>query len=269
MKTKIQTLHSQYLQEKRKNKRRVISCQLIVLGLLFLSWEFFSRIQWLDPLIFSMPSKVWNLMAAKIADGTLFTHASVTLSETIIGFILGTAGGTLIAAVLWWSPFLSKVLDPYLVVLNSMPKVALGPIIIVAFGPGMTSIIAMGALLSIVITTLVVYNAFRQVDENYKKVLLTFGASKRQLFHYAILPACYPTIISTLKVNVGLAWVGVIVGEFLVAKQGLGYLIIYGFQVFQFQQVMMSLIVIAILATVMYKMIESLETILMKRISKY
>ncbi|SDH63937.1 NitT/TauT family transport system permease protein [Alteribacillus persepolensis] len=268
MKTNIQTLHRQFLKNKRKKTRQVVSCQLLLLALLFLSWEWFTRMNWLDPLIFSMPSKVWDLMTTKIADGSLITHATVTLSETLAGFIIGTVSGTLTAAILWWSPFLSRVLDPYLVVLNSMPKVALGPIIIVAFGPSMTSIIAMGALLSIVITTLVVYNAFRQVDDNYKKVLLTFGASKRQLFRYAILPASYPTIISTLKVNVGLAWVGVIVGEFLVAKQGLGYLIIYGFQVFQFQQVMLSLIVIAILAAVMYKAIEALEHLLMKRVRK-
>ncbi|RSL31964.1 ABC transporter permease [Salibacterium salarium] len=265
MKSQIQILHKQYLQKRKKEKRQVISTQLLLLGVFFLSWEILSRLQWLDPLIFSMPSRVWSLTIEKIADGSLLTHSSVTLTETIVGFTLGTVGGTFIALVLWWSPFLSKVLDPYLVVLNSMPKVALGPIIIVAFGPGITSVIAMACLLSVVITTLVVYNAFRHVDENYKKVLLTFGADKKQLFRHAILPACYPTIISTMKVNVGLSWVGVIVGEFLVAKQGLGYLIIYGFQVFQFQQVMMSLLVIAVLASLMYKSIEGLEKYLIKR----
>ncbi|MDQ0298477.1 NitT/TauT family transport system permease protein [Salibacterium salarium] len=265
LKYQIQTLHKHYLHKIKKEKRRIIGTQLLLLCVFFLTWEVLSRLQWIDPLIFSMPSRVWELAIENIADGSLLIHSSVTLTETIIGFTLGTIGGTCIALILWWSPFLSKVLDPYLVVLNSMPKVALGPIIIVAFGPGIPSVIAMACLLSIVITTLVVYNAFQQVDENYKKVLLTFGATKKQLFRHAVLPACYPTIISTMKVNVGLSWVGVIVGEFLVAKQGLGYLIIYGFQVFQFQQVMMSLLVIAILASLMYKSIEGLEKYLMKR----
>ncbi|WP_051302231.1 ABC transporter permease [Salibacterium aidingense] len=268
LKTSIQTRHNDFLQNRKTEKRRILSTQLLLLGLFFLSWEILSRMEWIDPLIFSMPSRIAELFMEKSLDGSLLLHTSVTLSETIIGFLLGTAGGTFIALVLWWSTFLSRVLDPYLVVLNAMPKVALGPIIIVAFGPGIPSVIAMACLLSIVITTLVVYHAFQQVDENYKKVLLTFGATKKQLFQYAVLPACYPTIISTMKVNVGLAWVGVIVGEFLVAKQGLGYLIIYGFQVFQFRQVMLSLIVIAVLAAFMYKSIEALESFLIRRSRK-
>lgn len=206
-----------------------------------------------------MPTQIWSLFLEMAGDGRLLTHTSVTLFETMLGFLLGTLGGTLLAALLWWSPFSSKVLDPYLVVLNSMPKVALGPILIVGLGPGFTSIIAMGALISVIITTIVVYTAFKEVDENYIKVLRTFRASKTQVFRRAILPASFPTIISTLKVNVGLAWVGVIVGEFLVSKQGLGYMIIYGFQVFNFTLVLLSLAVIAVLATCMYKCVEYLE----------
>ena len=135
-----------------------------------------------------------------------------------------------------------KFLDPYLVVLNAMPKIALGPILIVALGPNFTSIMAMGALISIIITTIVVYTAFREVDPNYIKVFDTFGANRMQSFKEAILPASFPTIISTLKVNVGLSWVGVIVGEFLVSSRGLGYMIIYGFQVFNFTLVFLALV---------------------------
>jgi NitT/TauT family transport system permease protein len=187
-----------------------------------------------------------------------------TLSETVLGFILGTLLGTILAAILWWSPFLSRVLDPYLVILNAMPKVALGPILIVALGPSMSSIIAMGAIISIIITTIVVYTSFKEVDPNYLKVLQTFGASRYQCFKEAILPASFPTIISTLKVNVGLSWVGVIVGEFLVSSKGLGYMIIYGFQVFNFTLVLLSLLVIAVFATIMYQLVELLERKLIK-----
>src|SRR5690625_3177817 len=145
-----------------------------------------------------------------------------------------------------------------------MPKVALGPIIIVALGPGYLSIIAMGAIVSVVITTLVVYSAFKEVDPNFDKVLKSFGATRWQCFKEAIFPATLPTMISTLKVNVGLSWVGVIVGEFLVSKNGLGYLIIYGFQVFDFTLVMASLILIAVFAAIMYKIVEQIEKWLIK-----
>ncbi|TMW71807.1 ABC transporter permease [Alteribacter natronophilus] len=257
-------LHSEYVRGLKREKRLVRLTQLAILILFFAAWEYLAAQRILDPLLFSSPTRVWNLLMLRVSDGSIFVHSSVTLFETILGFILGTVAGTGMAAMLWWSRFLSRVMDPYLVVLNSMPKVALGPILIVGLGPGFTSIIAMGALISVIITTIVVYNAFREVDENYVKVIRSFGASKQRSFFSVVLPASFPTIISTLKVNVGLAWVGVIVGEFLVSKQGLGYLIIYGFQVFNFTLVMMSLLVIAVLATLMYQLVELLERKLMK-----
>lgn len=264
LKTNVQKLHEQFLRGKKKERIYVVLSQLTIVIAFFSLWEMASRLRWIDPLLFSMPSRIWSLFITRITDGSLFLHTSVTLFETVLGFLLGTLFGTMLAAILWWSPFVSRVLDPFLVVLNSMPKIALGPILIVALGPSFTSIIAMGVLISLVITTLVVYTAFKEVDHNYVKVMQTFGARKAQIFRSAILPASFPTIISTLKVNVGLAWVGVIVGEFLVSKQGLGYLIIYGFQVFNFTLVLMSLFVIAILATVMYQLVELVERKLIK-----
>ncbi|MEB2278693.1 ABC transporter permease [Lysinibacillus xylanilyticus] len=257
-------LFKQYLQMLKKEKRYVRLYQLIILLVFFCGWELLSRFGWIDRLIFSSPTQVWHTLVEKVSDGTLTLHVGVTLMETIIGFIAGTLIGTLIAIVLWWSPMLSKVLDPYLVILNAMPKVALGPILIVALGPGYFSIIAMGALISIIITSIVVYTAFKGVDPNYCKVLQTFGATRWQIFREVILPASFPTIISTLKVNVGLSWVGVIVGEFLVASKGLGYLIIYGFQVFNFNLVLMSLLIIAFFATIMYQVVELIEKAIVK-----
>lgn len=256
---KIDALYNQYKEALIKEKKQVRLYQLVIFIVFFTSWEVSSRLQWIDPLLFSSPSKIAHLFFEKLYDGSLLGNVSITLSETVIGFILGTLLGTALAALLWWSPFLSKVLDPYLVILNAMPKVALGPILIVALGPGFTSIIAMGAIISVIITTIVVYTAFREVDPNYLKVLNTFGATRFQSFREAILPSSLPTIISTLKVNVGLSWVGVIVGEFLVSAKGLGYLIIYGFQVFNFTLVLMSLLLIAVCATIMYQLVELLE----------
>ncbi|KAA0562107.1 ABC transporter permease [Bacillus sp. CH30_1T] len=260
----IKQKHLEYIQSMKKEQRWVWFYQALIFFVFFSLWELASRSSWIDPLIFSSPSKIWKLFLVKLGDGSLLANLSVTLGETIIGFILGTLLGTLLAALLWWSPFLSKVLDPYLVILNAMPKVALGPILIVGLGPGFTSIIAMGTVISVIITTIVVYTSFREVDPNYLKVMQTFGARRGQMFKEVILPASFPTIISTLKVNVGLSWVGVIVGEFLVSAKGLGYMIIYGFQVFNFTLVLLSLLVIAVFATIMYKLVEQLEKKLIK-----
>ncbi|HWK23895.1 MAG TPA: ABC transporter permease [Ureibacillus sp.] len=259
-----QKLHEQFLQSLRKEKKWVRFYQILILIAFFGLWELASHLRWIDPLIFSSPTKVINLLIDKISDGSILAHISYTLFETVLGFILGTLVGTILAAILWWSPFLSKVLDPYLVILNSMPKVALGPILIVAMGPGMSSIITMGAIISVIISTIVIYTSFRNMDANYLKVLQTFNATRYQMFKEAILPSSFPTIISTLKVNVGLSWVGVIVGEFLVSSKGLGYLIIYGFQIFNFNLVLMSLLIIAVFATIMYQLVELLERKLIK-----
>nr|WP_263325350.1 ABC transporter permease [Neobacillus sp. Marseille-Q6967] len=263
-KNKVILLHQQYIHSLKIEKRWVRFYQVIIFVLFFTGWEFASQQRWIDPLIFSSPSRVWNLFLENIKDGSLLTHLSVTVTETVFGFLLGTLAGTILAAILWWSPMLSKIFDPYLVILNAMPKVALGPILIVALGPGYSSIIAMGAIISVIITTIVVYTSFKEVDPNYLKVLQTFGATRMQCFKEAILPASFPTIISTLKVNVGLSWVGVIVGEFLVSAKGLGYMIIYGFQVFNFTLVFLSLMVIAVFATIMYQLVELLEKKLIK-----
>jgi NitT/TauT family transport system permease protein len=261
----LQHLHKQYLASLKKEKRIIFFFQSVIFILFFLLWEIASRFHWIDPLLFSSPTNVWHLFVQKIADRTLFVHIGITLTETIFGFILGTLLGTCLAALLWWFSRLARILDPYLVVLNAMPKVALGPILIVALGPNFTSIVAMGAIISVIITTIVVYTSFKEVDENYIKVLKTFGATKRQCFTEAILPASFSTIISTLKVNVGLSWVGVIVGEFLVSKQGLGYMIIYGFQVFNFTLVFLNLLIIVTLATMMYQFVSIIEKKLLKR----
>ncbi len=258
-------LHLAYLRGKVRQRWLVHLCQLLLLVLFLGTWEWAAQTGHINVLLFSSPSKIAVLFWQQLTNGSLLPHTYVTVMETIVGFCLGTLLGTLLATLIWWSPFLSRVLEPYLVVANSMPKVAIGPIFIVGLGPGLLSIIGMGCAISIVITTIVIYTSFKEVNPNYVKVMQTFGANKRQVFTKAILPATIPTIVSTLKVNVGLSWVGVIVGEFLVSQKGLGYLIIYGFQVFNFTLVMMSLGVIAVVATLMYQAVSYLESRLTKQ----
>ncbi|WP_212939294.1 ABC transporter permease [Paenibacillus antibioticophila] len=260
-------IKEKWLQHRRRKKRRarqVLATQLLLLLSLIGLWELAGRLRWIDVLIFSYPSKVGAQIVKDIVTGELWPHLFMTVGETAVGFLLGTLVGTLIAVLIWWSPFLSKVLDPYMVVFNSMPKVALGPIFIVLFGAGFTAIVVTTLSITVIVTTLVVYNSFNEVDSNLIKVIRTFGGNRRDVFVKAILPASFPAIVSTLKVNVGMSWVGVIVGEFLVAKIGLGYLIVYGFQVFNFTLVLSSLVIIAVVATAMYQMVVYVERKLLK-----
>ncbi|MCM3702769.1 ABC transporter permease [Paenibacillus macerans] len=250
---------NQHRKQKRKRNHMVLAVQIILLLLLIGWWELAGRMKWIDVLIFSYPSKVTKQIFQDAASGELWPHLAMTVGETAVGFLLGTLLGTLLAVLIWWSPFLSKVLDPYMVVFNSMPKVALGPIFIVMFGAGFTAIVVTTLSITVIVTTLVVYNSFNEVDANLVKVIRTFGGQRRDVFMKAILPASFPAIVSTLKVNVGMAWVGVIVGEFLVAKIGLGYLIVYGFQVFNFTLVISSLVIIAVVATAMYQVVVYIE----------
>lgn len=255
-----------YVRRRRRSTALILAAQLVILVGSIGLWEIAGRQKWIDVLIFSYPSKIFGLLWENLLEGTLLPHVWVTVLETLCGFLLGTLCGTMLAAVIWWSNFLARVLDPFIVVLNSMPKVALGPIFIVAIGPGLGSIVATALAVTVIITTLVVYSSFKEVDANYIKVVRLFGGGRLTVFRRVILPASFPTIISTLKVNVGLSWVGVIVGEFLVAREGLGYLIIYGFQVFNFTLVISSLFVIALVATLMYQAVAYLESKLSRKL---
>ncbi|RAV02364.1 ABC transporter permease [Paenibacillus sp. YN15] len=255
----------EYRAAQQKRNRLVRLTQLLILLGAFGLWELAGRLKWIDVLLFSYPSKIFTLLYEQISTGEMLPHIGATVWETFVGFVLGTVAGTGLAVLIWWSPFLERVLDPYIVVLNSLPKVALGPLFIVGLGPGYTSIIGMTLAITVIITTLVVYSSFKEVDVNYLRVIRVFGGGKTQIFRKAIFPASIPTIVSTLKVNVGLAWVGVIVGEFLVSKEGLGYLIIYGFQVFNFTLVIASLLVIAVVAALMYQAVAWLENRLNNR----
>jgi len=244
--------HQEFLQKYRVRKLSIAVSQISLLVLFFALWEIAARLKWIDPFIMSQPTRVLKTIFTLTADGSLFMHTGITVLETIIGFLSGTILGTIIAIILWWSDFVAKVLDPYLVVLNALPKTALGPIILVWIGGTASSIIVMALLISIVVTILNVYLAFESCDEDKIKLLTTLGATKLQILTNVILPASVPAIISVLKINVGLSLVGVIVGEFLVSKAGLGYLIIYGGQVFKMDLVMTSVLILAIAAALMY-----------------
>lgn len=242
-----------YLKKVRLRKTSILLIQLLILVFFFTFWEIAANLKLIDPFVTSQPSRMVNTLINLYNSGDLFLHIGVTCLETVLGFTIGTIIGTIIAVLLWWSEFACRVFEPYLVILNSLPKVALGPIFIIWIGAGPQSIIVMALAVSLVVTILEVLNAFLQTDEDKVKLVQTFGGNRLQVFTKVVFPSNIPAMINALKVNVGLSWVGVITGEFLVSKAGLGYLIVYGGQVFQLDLVMTSVIILAIAAALMYQ----------------
>jgi len=195
----------------------------------------------------------------------LFNHLYVSTLETIAGFLLGTILGLAIAVLLWWFKKLATILDPYLVILNSLPKTALAPIIILWAGVGFSGIVVTAATISVVVTIMTLYTGFMGVEKDKIVLIQTMGATKTQVLTKVVIPSNYPTILSVVKVNIGLAWIGVIVGEYLVSKAGIGYLILYGSQTFKLDLVMMGVFVLAVIAALMYFLAAWLE----KKFLKY
>lgn len=257
--------HELYLKKVKKEKIMLALFRVSILVVFIALWELAANLKWIDPFLTSSPSRMFSSFMNFIEDGSIWRHIWVTCYETILGFTLGTLIGTIIAIILWSFPFVSKVLDPYLVVLNALPKVALAPIIIFWVGNGTTAIIVIALLISIVTTIITVLTGFNEVDKGKMTLMTTLQATKVQKLMYLVFPSNIPVLISALKINVGLSWVGVIMGEFLVAREGLGFLIVYGGQISQLDMVMMSIVILSIIAFIMYKLVAILEGKLEKR----
>ena len=257
------TERKQYLRRIKFNKIAVFSTQIILLILFIAVWEMLANKGIIDSFITSQPSRMLETFM-NLSQNGLLQHLGVTCFETIVGFLSGTILGVIIAIILWGSKFLSKVSEPFLVVLNSLPKIALGPVIIIWVGAGTPAIIVMALAISLVVTILEILNGFLNTDSEKLKMARTFNANKIQLLTKIVIPANISTFINSLKVNIGLSLVGVISGEFLVSKAGLGYLIVYGGQVFQLDLVMASVVILAVVAAVMYEAVVLLEKLILK-----
>ncbi len=260
---KPETERNMYLR-KIKNRKRFILCMQI--GLLFgviVLWEVSARIGIIDSFITSQPSEILKTILNLSSEG-LFLHLSVTCLETLVGFVSGVVLGLIVASLLWWFQTFSDIFEPYLVILNSLPKIALGPIIIIWVGAGVQAIIVMALAISLIVTIMELINGFRNTDKDMIKMAQTFGANKWQIFFKIVFPANITTLVNSLKINLGLSLVGVIAGEFLVSKAGLGYLIVYGGQVFQLDLVMASVIILAVFAAIIYKFVLIFEKIILK-----
>ena len=222
----------EYVKQKQKERKQVRIWQCSLLVCFVFGWELAVRQDWISGFIFSSPSRLWKTMIDLARTGELFLHLSITVGETLLSFLLIMVVGMLIAILFWWFDNASKVAEPYLVVLNSLPKSALAPVFIVWLGNNPKTIIVAAISVALFGTIINLLTAFRQVEPDLLKLIRTLGGGKREILMKVILPANFPGIVSLMKVNIGLALVGVIIGEFLAAKAGLGYLIIYGAQVF-------------------------------------
>lgn len=256
--------YKKYLQKQIINKYLIILSQLLILIIAILLWQFLANHQLINTFITSSPKQILETIITLYKTNDLFTHIWITTYETIISFALGTIIGIIIAIILWYNKFISKVIEPYLTILNSLPKVSLGPILIIWIGANIKSIIIMALLISVIITIITVYNGFNSTDPNKIKLLKSLNATKFQILKYLILPSNYPTIISSLKINISMSLIGVIMGELLVSKQGIGYLIMYGSQVFNLNLVITGIIILMIVSYIMYLIVSYLEKILIK-----
>lgn len=254
-----------YLEGIRKEKIRVNFARVLILVMFIVVWEVCAQAGIINDFIFSSPIRIVRCFVSMCADGSLFRHVWVTLYETFISFFLVIGIGLAAAVLMWLSRSFSKIIEPYIVVLNSLPKSALAPILIVWLGNNIRTIIISAISVAVFGTILTLYTGFMEMDADKIKLIKTLGGTRFHVLTKVLIPGNLAVILNTMKVNMGLSLVGVIIGEFLAANEGLGYLIIYGSQVFKLDWVMLSIIILCIMATVLYQLINILERVLAKR----
>ena len=253
------TEHIDFLKKIKRKKFLIYLTQGLIIIVLFLIWELLSRLNIINTFLFSSPSNIVTTISNLISANNFLNHILVTLYEIIISCSVSLIIGFLIASLLWWNNFLARVVDPYLTILNSLPKVALGPLIIIWVGASMNSIIVMSLMISLFITIINLYTFFINTDKNYITLLKSMKASKYQIYEKVILKANLKNILSVVKINVSMNLIGVIMGELLVSKEGIGYLIMYGSQVFNINLVIASVFVLAVISSILYYLIEFFE----------
>ncbi len=262
---KTSTGQDLFLRSLKRRRLFVLIARILILVLFLLLWEVCANTGIIDSFIFSSPSRICACFWDMVLDRSIFLHIWVTLYETIASFLLVTLVSILTAVLLWCSRRLSEILEPYLVVLNSLPKSALAPLLIVWLGATPTTIIVAGMSVALFGSIMNLYTSFTTVDQEKIKLIYTLHGNRRHTLTKVVLPGSIPSIISNMKVNIGLCLVGVVIGEFLAARNGLGYLIIYSSQVFKMNWLLMSIVLLCIMAMVLYAVIGVVEKLYMKR----
>jgi len=227
-------------------------------------WEIGARIGWIDAFFWSQPSAIAQTMAIFFTTGDAWTDISFTFRSTILGFLIGTTAGSLLGLSFWWSRNYAAIVQPYVICLESIPKLALAPLIVLVFGIGLVSKVAVATALTLVVSTLTAYAGVKALDPDGEKLFYSLGATRLQVFRKLVIPFCMPWVISVLRVNIGLALTGAIVGEFIASQHGLGRAILYAGQTYDIALVWVAVLVLSTLAMVMYAAVSWLESMLRK-----
>lgn len=254
-----------YLKRTKRDKILVIFFRIFIFVFFLATWELLAATGVIDAFLFSSPARIAKTLAELYRSGELFKHIFTTLFETVAGFALATVFGCAVSVALWWSENARKITEPYVVVLNALPKIALGPVIIIAFGSGTEAIVFMTFLVTVIVTTINMLSGFMHTDKGKILLLRSMGASKKDVLLNLVLPGSREAFVSTLKVNVGLSWIGSIMGEYVVSRQGIGYLIVYGGQVLKLDLVMTGTVLLCILAAAMYAAVLLFEKAVKRR----
>ena len=248
-----------YLNRQLRHQRKIRAARVMLIILFLALWELSASFGWLDSFIFSSPSRIILCLIQMTGDGSLFLHTGITLLETLVSFLAVVIIGLAAALLLWFWRSLAEILEPFLVMLNSLPKSALAPLLIVWLGNNMNTIIVAAVSVALFGSILTLYTGFTSLDQDQIKLIYSLGGTRRDVLFKVLLPGSLPMIISNMKVNIGLCLVGVIIGEFLSSKAGLGYLITYGSQTFAMTMVVTSIVVLCLLSVILYQAIAVLE----------
>lgn len=235
----------------------------IVLGA-FILWEIAVRVEWMSNFFWSKPSDIARTMVIFFRDGTAIQDTWFTFRATVIGFVAGCALGAVIGLSLWWSQNWARVWEPFIIVFNAIPKLALGPLIILMFGIGISSKIAMAIALTFVITALAAYAGVKSVDQDLVRLTYSLGGRRRDAFFKIVLPSAMPWIISSLRINIGLALAGVLIGEFISSQFGLGKVILYAGATYDIALIWAGIAILSALSMVLYGAVVWLERMLLR-----
>lgn len=257
--------HVSFLKKIKLRKILVRLVQFLILIIFLIIWESLSHFEVINSFLYSAPSKVFTTITNLFIANNLLQHIEVTVYETLLSFFIASIIGFVVATIFWWNKFISDVCDPYLTILNSLPKVALGPLIIIWVGASTNSIIIMALLISTFISIINIYNGFISVDQNLILLMKSMRSTKKQIFTKLIVPSNFKNLINAFKINISMSLIGVIMGELLVSKSGLGYLIMYGSQVFNINLTITATFILGVISYLMYLIINKIDNILEKK----
>ena len=251
--------HNDYLKKEKIYKIKVHLTQILVIIGLFITWQILANKNIINTFLYSSPKLIIETIISLFKQNILFSHILITLYEVLLSFIIASSIAFIVSTMLWWNKFLSKVFAPFLTVINSLPKVALGPLIIIWAGANMNSIIIMSLLISVFITIINLYESFISTNKNYIILLKSLGATKKDIFQKVIIKSNTTNIISALKINLSMNFIGVVMGELLVSKKGLGYLIMYASSIFNINLIITAIIILGLLSVFLYSIFSYIE----------